>query len=491
MKKGSWDIKNNRTLALIAFLNGAVIMSVEIVGARTIAPYFGTSTYVWTAVIGVILGALALGYWQGGIVADKGASFKGLQKIFLIATAILAVTTVLQAPLLNFVAENVPSLRLQSALASMLLFAPMAFFLGMVSPYIAKLALRKLSMGGEIIGKLYALGTFGSIAGTFITGYFLINILGNRQLYWIFVGILVLLSILANRPKLTDKKLMKSLILLFVLVVGLFVSSLNEAKAIGTVYAKDTAYASYRVSDIIYRGKQTRLLVTDNSSAQSGVLINEPLTPAFSYTQALIQVTQNLKPKNILMIGGGAYTLPTIITTQMPNANFDVVEIDPKLDDIAKDYFGFKQSSSVKIIHEDGRTYLNRNSTKYDLIIIDAYSSIRPPFHLTTAEAVEKMKSSLNPGGIIASNVIGSLSSDRAEFIASVQSTMKQSFKSAELFYTSRANDSQTQNILLIASDDYDSIKKSMQKFKPANTQATGIILTDNFAPTEKLLGDF
>lgn len=491
MKKGSWDIKNNRTLALIAFLNGAVIMSVEIVGARTIAPYFGTSTYVWTAVIGVILGALALGYWQGGIVADKGASFKGLQKIFFIATTILAITTVLQAPLLNFVAESIPSLRLQSAIASVLLFAPLTFFLGMVSPYVAKLALKKLSMGGEIIGKLYALGTFGSIAGTFMTGYFLINMLGNRQLYWIFVGVLVLLSLLANWPKISDKKLIKSSGLLIILIVGLFVSSLNETKSSNTVYDKDTAYASYKVSDVTYRGKPTRLLVTDNSSAQSGMLINDPLTPAFPYTQALVQVAQNLNPKNILMIGGGAYTLPTIITANDSEVTFDVIEIDPKLDEIAQDYFGFKPSSRVKIIHEDGRTFLNRNVKKYDLIIIDAYSSIRPPFHLMTAEAVEKMKASLSDKGIIASNVIGSLSGDRADFIASVESTVRRNFSITELFYASGADDSQIQNILLVAGDSLDMIRKSTQNFKSARALGTGIILTDNFAPTEKLLGDF
>lgn len=90
MAKGSWDIKNHRSLVVIAFLNGAIIMSIEIVGARTIAPYFGTSTYVWTAVIGVLLGALATGYWKGGLAADRSASFRGLQKIFFCGSTIIS-----------------------------------------------------------------------------------------------------------------------------------------------------------------------------------------------------------------------------------------------------------------------------------------------------------------------------------------------------------------------------------------------------------------
>lgn len=493
MAKGSWKLKNHRLLAGIAFLNGAVIMSIEIVGARTIAPYFGTSTYVWTAVIGVLLGALAAGYWQGGIIADRGATTRGLSKIFLIATLLLTITTILQTPLLNFISDSITSLRVQSAVASFFLFAPPTFFLGMVSPYVAKLALSKLSTSGEIIGKLYALGTFGSIAGTFLTGYYLINILGNRELYWIFIFTLLVLALISNKPsKLLNST--KKLIGIFVMIsIIIFAINIDVKRGVNTIYAKDTAYASYRVEDRLYNGKPTRLLVTDNNGAQSGILIDDPLRPAFEYIQSMVDVVKNHKipPNKILMVGGGTYTLPTILHSQFPDMQIDVVEIDSALDEVAEDYFNYKPSEKIKIIHEDGRTFLNRNLGKYDLIIIDAFNSLRPPFQLTTQEAIIAMKKSLNSDGLIASNVIGSLNGERSEFSASVFQTTKEVMDTVSVYFTKERPPEHQQNLLFLASNDREKLAEVSKNFKPAKIEAKGLILTDNFVPTEKLLGDF
>lgn len=493
MKKDSWGLKDHRLFATIVFLNGAVIMSIEIVGARTIAPYFGTSTYVWTAVIGVLLGALAAGYWQGGILADKSASFKGLQKIFLVAASLLALTTLLQTGALSFIAENIPSLRFQAALASAVLFAPTTFYLGMVSPYVAKLALVKLKQSGEIIGKLYALGTFGSIAGTFLTGYYLINYVGNRQLYWIFVISLILLAIISNNPM---KMLGSSKKLAFLVFLGILIAvlaSYRDNYGVNTVFAKDTAYASYRVEDRYYTGQLTRLLITDNNGAQSGIFINDPLTPPFPYIKSLVGVVENHEktPQNILMIGGGAYTLPTILHDKYPDMQIDVVEIDQALDQVAVDHFNFKPSDKIKIIHEDGRAFLNRNTEKYDLVILDAYNSLRPPFHLMTLEAVRAIENSLKSGGVIASNVIGSLEQERAEFASSVAKTFREELSGVEIFFTNERPADQQQNLLFLASNDINKLTEVSKNFKSAKLGAKGLVLSDNFAPTERLLGDF
>ena len=490
--KNSWKIKNNQLLSAIVFLNGAVIMSIEIIGARTITPYFGTSIYVWTAVIGVILGALSLGYWQGGIIADKSASMFGLSKIFVVATLILALTTTLQTPVLNFISDSFPSLRLQAGLASLVLFAPTTFFLGTVSPYVAKLALTKLQQTGEIIGKLYALGTFGSIAGTFMTGYYLINYVGIRQLYWLFTVSILILAIICYVS--SGKKISTKHSALTILLGALFLSlSSNNITSQAIVFAKDTAYASYKVEERTYNGKPTRLLITDNNGAQSGIFINEQFTPAFAYINSLSQVVENKveKPEKILMIGGGTYTLPTILNNRYPNIKIDVVEIDPELDKIAVEYFNYKPSKNINIIHEDGRTFLNKSSNKYDLIILDAYNSLRPPFHLMTSEAVVDMKKLLNRDGLIASNVIGSSSGERSEFASSIEKTMLANFTTVSTFYTAKKPANQAQNLLYLASESGDKIKEVSYSFEEVKISDFGTVLTDNFAPTERMLGDF
>lgn len=378
-------------------------------------------------------------------------------------------------------------------MSALILFAPTTFYLGMVSPYVAKLALNKLSKSGEIIGKLYAMGTFGSIAGTFLTGYYLINYVGNRQLYWIFVSALFGLAIICYQTSKIFGSIKNTTILVMVGGLLFILANSTDNQALGTVFAKDTAYSSYKVKDVYYKGQPTRLLITDNGGAQSGVLISDPLSPPFAYIDSLIQVVKNHEktPNRLLMIGGGTYTLPTILNNSYPDMQIDVVEIDPGLDSVAKTYFNFKPTANINIIHEDGRTFLNKNTIKYDVIILDAYNSLRPPFQLMTDEAVAKMRESLEPGGVIASNVIASLSGERSEFGASVEKTFGNNFDTVSVFFTEERPADQQQNLLFLVSDDTEKINLLSKNFKSAKINKNGQLLTDNYAPLEKLLGDY
>src|SRR5215203_266420 len=128
------------SLDAVVFVCGAVVMIFEITGSRVLAPYIGTSTYIWTSLIGVILGALSLGYWLGGRMADR-----------------------------------VPK---AEVLAALILFAPAGIALGFVTPYAVKLRMGSLGEAGRTVGRLYALSTVGSIAGTFLAGFVFIPFLG-------------------------------------------------------------------------------------------------------------------------------------------------------------------------------------------------------------------------------------------------------------------------------------------------------------------------
>lgn len=154
----------------ITAVSGGVVMILELVGARMIAPYFGTSFYVWTAMIGVILGALSFGYWYGGRVADKNPNDTALMKVIVLASFAILVSLIMQEMLLSSIAGARVDIRLGALLGAIVLFAPAAILLGIVSPYVARLRLDTIASAGQSIGRLYAAGTFGSIV-TFLAGY--------------------------------------------------------------------------------------------------------------------------------------------------------------------------------------------------------------------------------------------------------------------------------------------------------------------------------
>jgi predicted membrane-bound spermidine synthase len=133
------------TLEIAVFICGAVVMIFELVGSRVLGPYFGTSIFVWTSLIGIILGSLSLGYYLGGKLSDKKPSFEILSLIIFLSAVFILVTIFSKKFLLNFLQISIPNIKISSVIASVLLFAPTSILLGMISPYVAKLKLENLN----------------------------------------------------------------------------------------------------------------------------------------------------------------------------------------------------------------------------------------------------------------------------------------------------------------------------------------------------------
>ncbi len=143
-------------LTFIVFASGALVMILELLASRLFAPYLGTSLPVWASLIAVILGALSLGYWYGGKLADKGANWKTFAKFFVAAGAIVFVTLLLQEKVLLFLTNLSPNIYWTSIVAALFLFGPVSVVLGFVSPYAVRLRLTQLSDSGQTVGNLYA-----------------------------------------------------------------------------------------------------------------------------------------------------------------------------------------------------------------------------------------------------------------------------------------------------------------------------------------------
>jgi spermidine synthase len=148
------------------------------------------------------------------------------------------------------------------------------------------------------------------------------------------------------------------------------------------------------------------LIFSRTRGIQSTMILAEPDKLDFKYTQAMI-AAMALQPeaKDVLLIGLGGASLPKFIQKQFPEVKLDVVELDPDVVKICQDWFQFKGKPNTTVIVMDGRMYLKRITKKYDLILLDAYSSDHIPFHMTTEEFVTLVKTHLNPGGVVATNL--------------------------------------------------------------------------------------
>jgi predicted membrane-bound spermidine synthase len=486
-------ILRNYRYESVAVLDGAIIMTLELVGARMIAPYFGSTIFVWTAVIGVILGALSLGYWYGGQLADRGASNRDLVKIMTFGALVLLVS-LLMAPLsLELAASLGGGLRAQALVAAILLFAPFNVLAGIVSPYLAKLKLTSLSDAGSSMGRLYAAGTAGSILGTFVTGYWLIGLFGSRVLGLGLVVLLLGSSLLLSTRIWWWQRSILAMAAVAIMSWPHFAAAV-PAGAVGSqlIYDGDSSYSRYLVRDSTYEGRRVRHLITDKLGAQSAIYPDDLQEPPFAYINRFMEMAAAGNPKRVLIIGGGTYTLPRLLADKYPDVRVDVVEIDPKLDDLAKQFFAFTPNPRITVIHEDGRTFLNANTRQYDLIYLDAFSSLTPPFTLTTTQAVEKLAASLTPEGAIGVNLVSAVEGSKAHFLLAELATYRSILPQVTLHYGGAGHtDSAVQNVMMTAGWSAKAVNRIGGGMKTSETGFAargGQILTDDFAPVEHIL---
>jgi len=183
-------------LLVTVFFSGFIVMVFELIGSRILGPFIGTSIFVWTSLIGVILASLSLGYYLGGKAADKNPNLEKLSSIFFLAAFFMSLTFIFKDILLVFLQLYVRDIKISSIISSLLLFAPASVFFGMVSPYVIRLRIVQLEDSGSIIGNLFAISTFGSILGTFSSGFFLIPFLGVNNVVIILIVISIFISII-------------------------------------------------------------------------------------------------------------------------------------------------------------------------------------------------------------------------------------------------------------------------------------------------------
>jgi len=438
-------------LEIVVFICGAVVMVFELVGSRILGPYFGTSIFVWTSLIGIILGSLSLGYYFGGKIADKKSNFESLSLIIFLAAISIGLTIFIKDFLLISLRANFSDIRTSSIFASLILFTPTSLLLGIVSPYAAKLKIENINTSGSTVGNLYAISTAGSIVGTFLSGFYLIPQFGTNKLL-IILSITLIITSLA----LSFKKYIKIKLLVFIVVtISWFaIDGFNYVSAKNGFVDVDTTYN--RIWIYNYTDPKTNQLIkmmAINNEASSAMFLdsNELVHEYTNY----YHLAKHFNPgfKKTLMLGGAGYSYPKDFLLKYPKATIDVIEIDPKVTELAKKYFKLKENPRLTIYHADGRVYLNKTQEKYDVIFGDAFSShYSLPYQLTTKEAAQKEYNVLNNDGVIILNIISATKGQRSEFLRAEYATYKNVFPQVYLFPVGDPNNgNKVQNIILVA----------------------------------------
>jgi spermidine synthase len=478
-------------------ITGAAIMVLEILGSRLLAPYYGSTLFVWGSLIGVVLLGLAMGYYFGGKKSDANASYREFSSLIFI-TGIYTLFITYAAPTLF---QTALTLRLGERYgplaASIMLLAVPSFLLGGIAPYAIKLNTKSLDRVGTTSGNLYSLSTVGSIVGTFLTTFILIPELGVNTILYALSSILIIASLfgLASRLKVAG-------IMLIAISIGLAFAP--QIPSGGVVFQKETLYHKLVVQDDAITGIRTMLL---DNNFHSGMDIRDPDRIVYLYTAYFhVAFAYNPKIENVLFVGGGGFSAPKKFLKEYPNVSIDVVEIDPDVVKAAKDYFFVEEYPRLHIYAEDGRVLLSRSSKKYDLIVLDAYARTYIPFHLMTKEFLVLVNSRLTETGVVVSNVIASLDGDASALFRSELRTMRSVFPKVDVYPVS-GDGSQVQNIIVIAtksSDDLSTatlqsrasgivklprISEYLEKRLKANPNVDDVpVFTDDFAPVENFL---
>lgn len=420
---------NIATAYVITFIASFCILVIEIVAGRILAPFVGVSLYTWTSIIGVVLAGISIGAYLGGKLADRFPDKKTLGWLLLFS----GMATLLIAPLTNLVAgyQFPTSLMLRILIVTTITFFIPSCVLGTISPVVVKLALRDVETAGDIVGKIYAVSTLGSIIGTFAAGFFLISWMGTRHILLTMGGILILTSAFWLSLLRTKKYALGFIVLPSLVLWGIYDLAFKPISDAYATYYKESDYFTIKVKRATGADGRTPLkaLVLDNLT-HSYVNPEDPLHIEYKYEKIYAEVLRWRFGKDAafrtLTIGGGGYTFPRYIEIAYPKAEIDVVEIDPEITKVVYRYLGLPESTRIRTYNTDGRWFAMNCGEKYDVLFIDAYNDLSIPYHLTTREFAESLKGILKKDGILLTNIIDNF--QRGSFLPSTIRTLREVF---------------------------------------------------------------
>ena len=431
-------------LGVTLLLSSAGGLVVEIVAGRLIAPYVGMSLYTWTAIIAVVLAGLSAGHWIGGRMASARVGDLGVTRRLAVALALasvsclatLALLRLLAGPLLGSGLGTVPAV----VLLSTALFLLPSLFVGIVAPIVTRLAIGlRPDDPGPVIGRMYALGTLGSIAGTLSAGYLFIAWIGSTGTIVAVAAVYAVLAVLC--ALLGGRGFAPRVGLWVALLLGGVAAWSQGTGALSSPCDRESDYFCIRIDDFApVSGRPGAVIVLDhlahsiNDRDDPTLLLNPYIHFVDEYARRRLRLSADAPPA-AFFIGGGGYTLPRAWASEMPAARLVVAEIDPAVTAAARERLWVDTGHpALEIRHGDARMLLRSLPAEptFDLVFGDAFHDISVPAHLVTREFHAEVAGRLTDRGFYVANVVDD--GRRPRFVAALARTLGQDFAGVEVW---------------------------------------------------------
>ncbi len=479
-------------LYFTAAVTGAAIMIVEILGAKMLAPYVGTSHFVWTAQIGVTLVALAGGYYVGGRIVDRSPDLKKLYWAIICAAIYLCFAVLVIGPVAYWCLQF--RLARGSLLASAFLFLVPLALLAMAGPFIVRVLSASVAGVGGNMGRLTAISTLGSVAGTALIGYVLIPLAPNSITMYGTAGVLIFVALgyFGLYRKTVGAPIAAAAVA--ILLAGFGIQREGQPPRFSNVEELARRNSEFGLLQVIQDKTSSRRYYLNDYLTQN-TYDTEAKKSVSMFTYMLYGLANAYTPAitNVLCIGLGVGIVPMEFARD--GAKVDVVEINPAVVPLATKFFDL-DPAKLNIIYGDGRHFLNECDRKYDTLSLDAFLGDSSPSHLMSREAFTSMKRVLHPHGTLVINTFADLDPGEDFFAASLSKTL------ASVFRSVRIHSGREGNTLFVASDRADLAPVREFDFSRVHSStvfrvqeafagiretdpARGIVLTDDFNPVE------
>jgi spermidine synthase len=392
--------RTNSFLYVLVFVVGSASLGAEIAAARLIAPFFGASTIVWANTIGVVLVALSIGYWLGGRIGDRHPHIRGLCLLVLGAAVLIASVPFVARPFLDVSVDALDDVSAGAFIGSLVgvlfLVAVPVILLGACSPYAIRLVIPDVEHSGRVAGRLYAISTAGSLAGTWLAALLLIPLVGTQRTFLAFALAIALVATagLGWRYVAVPAALAG--------VVALPVGTVKGSEDGEVIFEGETEYQYVR---IVEEPDGDRLLELNEGQAvhslyRPGTYLTGDVWDGYlTYPFAALDAP----PDRIAILGNAAGTTARAYGHYFPETVVDGVEIDGELTDLGRRFFEL-DNPNLNVYTEDARPWLERSDGGYAVIMVDAYRQPYIPFYLATREFFELARDRLAPGGVVIVN---------------------------------------------------------------------------------------
>ncbi len=403
---------------LVAFIEGFILMSVELTAGRMLNIYFGTSLLVWAFVLGITLLFLSLGYFLGAYLAEKtDAISKRLEGLVILLFICLMLVSQYQWITQQCIVHLSFYVALASAAIS--LIGLPALCCGAITPLIIQQFQNQFSMIKSVSGKVLGLSTIGGVLAVFLTAFYLLSHFGLKKTILLDATLLLIPLIVFGINR-------KQYITIIVLVALLFYQFF-KVPSNTLLFSADGINGKIEVYDYKNENGDTirNLQVNQIVQTQWNRTKNKFETPYIKIISDKIDSILFPKHKALhtaLIIGYGGGALAKVLESKP----FQVhgVELDDRIIEVSKNYFGVQPYT--KLYNADGRTFIRQCKEKYDVVVLDVFKGENLPFNLFTTEALAQIKKCLQPNGYLIINSNGYLDGANGSANTAILSTLKQ-----------------------------------------------------------------